>query len=211
MTTKEQILANRQNALKSTGPRTDAGKQQSAKNSLRHGLNASAGTLFTSNPAEQAQYKALREQLFQQIVPNGPAEELIFEQYAYSTFQALRAQRLEVDAQDRWLLSPENQILFLQMERIVKLGALYERRAAKAFKQLSQLQLDRFAAVEMHAELKDVELDENISPALPCAKLRKHELVQEDALFLGLTVHHDLKLQNEITNPTHPAPELYAA
>jgi len=89
----------------------------------------------------------------------------------------------------------------MQVERLVKQGALYERRAAKAFKQLSQLQLDRFAAVEMHAELKDVDLDENISPALPCAKLRKHELVQEDALFLGLTVHHGLKLQNNKTNP----------
>ncbi|MBM3762137.1 MAG: hypothetical protein FJW36_18045 [Acidobacteria bacterium] len=211
MSTKAQILANIQNAQKSTGPRTDQGKQQSAKNSLRHGLNASADSLFAANPQEQAQYKALREQLFQQIVPFGPAEEVVFEQYAFSTFQALRAQRFEADAQDRWLANPENQTFFLQMERLIKQGALYERRAHKAFKQLSQLQLDRFAAVEMHAELKDVELDENISPALPAAQLRKHELKQEEALYLGLTVHHGLKLQNEETNPIHPAPMLDAA
>jgi len=211
MTTKEQILANRRNALKSTGPRTEQGKQQSAKNSLRHGLNASADALFAANPQEQTQFKALREQLFQQIVPFGPAEEVVFEQYAYATFQALRAQRFESEARTAGSPNPENQNLFIQMERIVKQGALFERRALKAFKQLSQLQVDRFAAVEIHAELKDVELDENISPALPTAKLRRHELVQEDALFLGLAVHHGLKLQNEITNPIHPAPQLEAA
>ncbi|MBM3763342.1 MAG: hypothetical protein FJW36_24265 [Acidobacteria bacterium] len=211
MASKSQILANQINAQKSTGPRTVEGKQQSSKNSLRHGLNASADNLFAANPQEQTQYKALREQLFQQIVPFGPAEEVIFEQYAYSTFQALRAQRFETEAQDRWSQNPENHNLFIQMERIVKQGALFERRALKAFKQLSQLQVDRLAAVEIHAELKDVELDENISPALPCAKLRAHELKQEEALFFGLAIHHGLKLQNEKTNPIHPAPELYAA
>ncbi|MBM3763293.1 MAG: hypothetical protein FJW36_24015 [Acidobacteria bacterium] len=211
MTTKAQFLANKRNALKSTGPRTEAGKQQSAQNSLRHGLNAAASTLFAASPEEQAHDKAIREQLFQQIVPYGPAEEVIFEQYAYATFQALRAQRFEAEAQVRWLTNPENQNFFIQMERMVKQGALFERRAAKAFKQLSQLQMDRFAAVEMHAELKDVELDENISPALPAAKLRAHELKQEDALYLGLTVHHGLKLQNEQTNPIHPAPAIEAA
>jgi hypothetical protein len=35
-----QIEANRRNALKSTGPRTAAGKQRSRRNSVRHGLTA---------------------------------------------------------------------------------------------------------------------------------------------------------------------------
>jgi len=60
-----------------------------------------ADSLFATNPQEQTQFKALREQLFQQIAPFGPAEEVVFEQYAYATFQALRAQRFESEAQDR--------------------------------------------------------------------------------------------------------------
>jgi len=40
MTSYRQIEANRRNALKSTGPRTEAGKQQSRRNALRHGLTA---------------------------------------------------------------------------------------------------------------------------------------------------------------------------
>ena len=40
MTSYRQIEANRRNALKSTGPKTDAGKQASRRNAIRHGLTA---------------------------------------------------------------------------------------------------------------------------------------------------------------------------
>jgi hypothetical protein len=40
MTSFRQVEANRRNALKSTGPKTEAGKQQSRCNAVRHGLTA---------------------------------------------------------------------------------------------------------------------------------------------------------------------------
>jgi hypothetical protein len=40
MTTQKQIEANRQNAQKSTGPRTEHGKRRSRHNAFRHGLTA---------------------------------------------------------------------------------------------------------------------------------------------------------------------------
>src|SRR5215831_3019629 len=40
MTSYRQIEANRRNALKSTGPKTEAGKQASRRNAVRHGLAA---------------------------------------------------------------------------------------------------------------------------------------------------------------------------
>src|SRR5262244_3438971 len=40
MTTSQQIEANRRNAQRSTGPRTEHGKQRSRCNAVRHGLTA---------------------------------------------------------------------------------------------------------------------------------------------------------------------------
>ena len=40
MTSHRQIEANKRNALKSTGPRTEAGKEVSRRNAVRHGLTA---------------------------------------------------------------------------------------------------------------------------------------------------------------------------
>ena len=40
MTSPRQIAANRRNAAKSTGPRTDEGKHRSRSNAVRHGLSA---------------------------------------------------------------------------------------------------------------------------------------------------------------------------
>jgi hypothetical protein len=40
MTSLRQIEANRRNALKSTGPKTEQGKRQSRRNAVRHGLTA---------------------------------------------------------------------------------------------------------------------------------------------------------------------------
>jgi hypothetical protein len=40
MTSLRQLDANRRNSLKSTGPRTEAGKEQSRRNATRHGLTA---------------------------------------------------------------------------------------------------------------------------------------------------------------------------
>ena len=55
MTSFRQIDANRRNALKSTGPTTNSGKQRSRRNAVRHGLTAE--TVITSLEDEE-DYKA---------------------------------------------------------------------------------------------------------------------------------------------------------
>jgi hypothetical protein len=55
MTSFKQFEANRRNALNSTGPATDAGKQRSRRNAVRHGLTAE--TVITTLEDEE-DYKA---------------------------------------------------------------------------------------------------------------------------------------------------------
>jgi hypothetical protein len=52
MSSLRQIEANRRNALKSTGPTTDAGKRRSHRNALRHGLTAEAVIEVLEDPKD---------------------------------------------------------------------------------------------------------------------------------------------------------------
>ena len=52
MATKKQIQANRNNATKSTGPRTGEGKARVSQNALKHGLLARDAVLPDEDPAE---------------------------------------------------------------------------------------------------------------------------------------------------------------
>ena len=58
MTLFKQIEANRANARKSTGPRTEGGKQRSRSNALRHGLTAETVITALESAAEYQAFEA---------------------------------------------------------------------------------------------------------------------------------------------------------
>ena len=51
MSTEKQIAANRRNAARSTGPRTQSGKARSRFNALKHGCRAKLPILPGEDPA----------------------------------------------------------------------------------------------------------------------------------------------------------------
>jgi hypothetical protein len=86
MASTEQLRANKANAQKSTGPRTQAGKQRSRLNARKHGLTAKLLVIGNEDPAE---FDELRAALMEQYDPQGPAEcELI--EYLASMYWRLR-------------------------------------------------------------------------------------------------------------------------
>jgi hypothetical protein len=71
MASHRQIRANQRNALRSTGPRSDAGKARSRLNALQHGLTARHVLLPGEDPRE---FEAFRRAAFDSLLPEGEVE-----------------------------------------------------------------------------------------------------------------------------------------
>src|SRR4029077_7613217 len=92
MTSYRQIEANRRNALKSTGPRTDAGKQASRCNAVRHGLTAE--TVITA--LEDAEdYKACEGAFTADYAAQSPVERELVLRLASVLWRLRRATTME--------------------------------------------------------------------------------------------------------------------
>lgn len=91
MTTEKQIDANRQNALASTGPRTDEGKALVAGNAAKHGVLASPSRLLANeDPEEVALYENHRLALFEDLQPQGAMERYLVEKIALDQWRLRR-------------------------------------------------------------------------------------------------------------------------
>jgi len=98
MTTPAQIAANRRNALKSTGPRTAAGKAASSRNGLRHGLTSRRAVVR----GEDAQdFERFRAELRSALAPRDAREEVLAETVVYAAWRMRRAWRAEAQLFNR--------------------------------------------------------------------------------------------------------------
>ncbi len=92
MATDKQIQANRNNAKKSTGPRSEEGKARSAQNALKHGLLARDAVLPGEHPAEfDQQFQALERA----IQPDNAIEFEFLRQMADAQWRMRRLTRIE--------------------------------------------------------------------------------------------------------------------
>lgn len=89
---KRQIDANRQNARKSTGPRTKKGKAITRLNALKHGLTAQDVLLSGEN--ERA-FEELCERLKIELCPEGVLESQLVERVAIALWRLRRVYRVE--------------------------------------------------------------------------------------------------------------------
>jgi hypothetical protein len=95
MASAAQIAANRANAEKSTGPRTEEGKARSARNALKHGLLAERLLLDGEDPEA---WEALRADYFARLQPHGEAEARLVDRIAQLAFRRERGSVAEAAA-----------------------------------------------------------------------------------------------------------------
>lgn len=139
MTTEKQWHANRLNALRSTGPKTEEGKASSSLNALRHGLTA---TKIALPGEDETQYEALRAGLLAEYVPTSLAEEILVDRLAGFVWRHRRVPAFEAalhvwfeahqeKLHDKEPLDMVDEYVNPPSERSIAQGRIYGRAAEK--------------------------------------------------------------------------------
>ena len=92
MTSEKQIQANKQNARKSTGPKTPEGKDRTSNNAVKHGL-LSQDTLLPME--DQTAFTELSERLRSEAQPVGELENMLVERIIDARWRLRRLVRVE--------------------------------------------------------------------------------------------------------------------
>ncbi len=92
MTSEKQVQANRRNALMSTGPTSQKGKQRSSQNAVKHAILSEAVIVH----GEQAtDFDEFRSNMFEDLKPVGTLEVLLLEKAVYYAWRLRRVLRAE--------------------------------------------------------------------------------------------------------------------
>jgi len=166
---------NRANAQHSTGPRTQAGKQRSSQNALRHGLTARSPV---TSAEDQPEYQARLRQFMDEYQPATPTETQMIQQLADTSWRINRIPMLEADILER-LEDPESPdpspeppaFDIVDAHRLLASLTLSSTRLSRQFQktldQLRVIQLERrrqeYRELEQAAEIGEVNKYEGVA------------------------------------------------
>jgi len=97
MTSKKQIIANRKNTLKSTGPRTELGKSFSSVNAVKHGLRSRQVVI---DGESQAEFDDFQRIFIDHYAPSGPIEASLVDRVAICLWRLRRTVTIEAQVFD---------------------------------------------------------------------------------------------------------------
>lgn len=92
MASQSQIIANRRNAQKSTGPRTTRGKFVACRNALKNGFFARQAVISSE---DQAEFDLYRRQFLKELAPETPMESMLAERIVNLSWRLIRTGRIQ--------------------------------------------------------------------------------------------------------------------
>ena len=160
----DRAQVNKANAQKSTGPRTDAGKQRSSLNALRHGLTGHTIVLPTE---DQAAYQRHSQAFLDEYRPQGATETQLVQSITDIAWQLNRAAAVETNLFSLGITESEERIrashpdaeaalamalAYREHNRAFANIGIYRQRLAREFERtlilLRQIQTERRASEE---------------------------------------------------------------
>ncbi len=154
MTSVAQIISNRNNSTKSTGPKTEEGKSVVAKNALKHGI-LSRDIVLSSE--DKTAYNNLANSMFTELDPATSIERFLVEQVTVSMWRMRRLWVTEAQMFDWHMDGGENAyaVSFIKSTRkkLPELLSRYEKSIfnsmLKGMKELEELQKKRGKIIDI--------------------------------------------------------------
>ena len=112
MSTESQVNANRENAKKSTGPKTKEGKAKSAQNAVTHGLTTRYEVITTE---DQQEYDFFRKEMIDHLNPIDPMQYRLADRIVSLSWRLKRAEIMH-DRTIEDLLHKDREWLYDSME-----------------------------------------------------------------------------------------------
>jgi hypothetical protein len=130
MTSLRQIESNRRNAQKSTGPKTESGKQRASQNAVRHGLTAETVIKLIEDPND---YHAFEMAVTADYDPDSAVERELVLQLASLLWRLRRAISIETGLLQIQIEAPPNPHLpdLEQLRSAESFPSLTRRRTAR--------------------------------------------------------------------------------
>ena len=190
MATEKQIAANRANAQKSTGPRTEEGKSKSRMNAKRDGIT---GQVITLSAEDLPVFEKLKAELIADLAPQTVMERKLASSIAWDTWRLDRIRAAEMNIFALAADNPDEDepdddpalqsaisdaTVFLTQARRLELNSLYEQRMTRSLHrnraELQDLQAQRRRQYEtdreeevLLARLEDLKDKPYQAPAAP--------------------------------------------
>ncbi len=194
MATEAQVLANRLNAEKSTGPRTPEGKAVVAQNAVKHGLS---GRLDVIKGEDQAEFDLHRETLLGELAPVGPMESMLAQRVVSLTWRLNRVECIQNEVFDA-----------LVADRNTPLAKLVRSLESKAAGRSEDNREDEEDLDLGRAVIKDFSNSRVLDRLLMYERRMEHSLYRTMAELHRLQLVRELEGQGEVSSEGSRAPIL---
>jgi hypothetical protein len=199
MISEKQLEANRNNALLSSGPKTDEGRKRSRMNALRHGLT---GQVTTMTDEDRAAHDKFSKALIASFAPEGAMEIQLAQRIATDSWRLNRISAIEdnlfaIGLQETGgKLCPEHEQIdaalttarvFTLESKNLQLLTLYEQRINRSLQKnlaiLQQLQTER--KTQREVEMKEA------AALLKLSEMRglEYQPAKDGFLFSNAQIH----------------------
>ena len=174
-----RVAANRANALHSTGPRTESGKQRSSQNALKHGLSSRTAVLRSEDPAA---YQLHCDEFRAEYDPKTPTERHLVQELADTAWRLNRIPLLEADlltrASDTSCLRQPIACDIAEATRALATLGMHGQRLSRQF----QKTLDQLRTIQTERRGREAQ---DLKRAASLLELHKHKGIPYDPVQDG--------------------------